>query len=171
MKKNPLVIIGAALGAVAIIAAVGIIAFKMGAVRDVAPNVVDQGRGTVITEDNVDEIREQIENPEPIEDGYYRTIMTVEWDFPNSSAESPNAVVENADTNTRTVYFDLTLADTNELIYSSPYIPVGETLDKIKLDKEIPAGEYEGIVTYHLVDDEMNEITTTSVGVVIRIAQ
>ena len=104
-----------------------------------------------------------------MEDGYYETRMNVEWKFPNSKTESTNAYVENSPNNKRTVYFDLTLADTNELIYSSPFIPVGVRLEKFKLDAEVPAGEYTGIVTYHLVDDDYRELTTVSVSVTLRI--
>lgn len=173
MKKKPLIIIGAAVGIIAVIAAVAIIAFSLGAGK--APEVavteerpsVAAGRGTVATEENVDELREQME--QPIEDAYYTAVMTVDWEFADSKSESTTARVRNSELNTRTVYFDLTLADTGELLYSSPYIPVGESLENIKLDADLPAGEYAGVVTYHLVDDDFAEITTTSLGVTLHI--
>ena len=124
-------------------------------------------RPTVVTEDNVEQVKEQLEKP--VEDSYYTTEMTVDWTFEDGGAVSSNAYVANAVENTRTVYFDVNLADTGELIYSSPYIPVGEELSEIKLDKTLSAGDYDAVVTYHLVDDDNEEITTVSVAVKIHV--
>lgn len=128
---------------------------------------VSGGRGIVVTPDNVEEIREQLN--QPIDDAYYTTTMNVEWIFPNSNEPSTNAYVENDVMNTRTVYFDLTLADTGQLVYSSPFIPVGAKIQNFKLDAQLSVGEYKGIVTYHLVDDEFLEITTVSVSVILKV--
>jgi hypothetical protein len=166
-SKKTLLIAGASVGAVIVIAVVAVVAFRLGAGDNEPPVPVTVGRGVVATPENIEELREKAK--QPVEDGYYETRMNVDWKFPNSSAESTNAYVENSTNNKRTVYFDLTLADTNELIYSSPFIPVGARLEKFKLDAELPAGEYKGIVTYHLVDDEYRELTTVSVGVNLRI--
>jgi hypothetical protein len=146
---------------------VAVAAFRLGAGGNEPPVSGIGGRGVVATPENVEELREKAE--QPVQDGYYETRMNVDWKFPNSSAESTNAYVENSTNNKRTVYFDLTLADTNELIYSSPFIPVGAKLEKFKLDADLPAGEYAGVVTYHLVDDEYRELTTVSVGVNLQI--
>jgi hypothetical protein len=131
------------------------------------PEPTNGGRGIVATPDNMDELRAMVE--QPVEDGYYETRMNVDWVFPSSSEPSENAFVENSINNSRTVYFDLKLAGTEEVIYSSPFIPVGATLEGFTLDARIPAGEYEGIVTYHLVDDDYQELTTVSVSVTLRI--
>lgn len=124
-------------------------------------------RGMVITEDNAEEMKEQL--AEPVEDGYYNTTMTVDWTFEDGKAVSSNAYVANSESNTRMVYFDVNLADTGELVYSSPYIPVGSELKEIKLDEDLDAGDYEAIVTYHLVDDDKEEITTVSVSINIHV--
>jgi flagellar basal body-associated protein FliL len=156
--------------AVVAVFAVGIIAFMLGSKYKpevVAATPVVGGRGIVAVPENVEELREKAKKP--VEDGYYETRMNVEWDFPSSSEPSTNAYVENSLNNKRTVYFDLTLADTKELIYSSPFIPVGAKLEKFTLDTQLPAGEYAGIVTYHLVDDDYQELTTVSVSVTLNI--
>ena len=127
------------------------------------------GRSTVVSEGNVDEIRGRLGSP--IEDGYYETRMNVNWSFPSVGEPSTNAYVENSPNNTRTVYFDLTLAETGELIYSSPFIPVGAKLEGFALDAHVPAGEHSGTVTYHLVDDDHQEITTVSVAVTLNILE
>ena len=124
-------------------------------------------RGMVVTEDNVEEMQAQL--AEPVEDGHYNTTMNFDWTFENGKAASSNAYVANSESNTRTVYFDVNLADTDELIYSSPYIPVGGELNEIRLDEDLDAGDYEAVVTYHLVDDDKEEITTVSVSIGIHV--
>jgi hypothetical protein len=125
------------------------------------------GRGIVITPENVDEMREQLQ--ERVEDGYYASRMNVEWVFETWNSPSNNAFVENQLKNTRTVYFDLIVDDTDELVYSSPFIPVGAKLERFTLDRELPAGEHPATVTYHLVDDNYENITEVSVAVLLKI--
>jgi flagellar basal body-associated protein FliL len=168
-KRKPLHIVLVSVGAVALIALVAVLAFRFGANRP-EPVFVSQelgGRGVVAVPENVEELREEAN--QPVEDGYYETRMNVDWVFPGSGEPSTNAYIENSTNNKRTVYFDLTLADTKELIYSSPFIPVGAKLEKFALNAQVPAGEYQGIVTYHLVDDDYQELTTVSVAVTLRI--
>jgi hypothetical protein len=169
-KRNPLHVVLMGVGAAAVIALVAFIAFRFGAGRQPELVIVTPepgGRGVVAVPENVDELREKAQ--QPVEDGYYETRMNVDWVFPSSGEPSQNAYVENSTNNRRTVYFDLILSDTNELVYSSPFIPVGAKLEKFPLDAQLPAGEYAGIVTYHLVDDDYQELTTVSVSVTLRI--
>lgn len=125
---------------------------------------VGGGRGTVVTEDNVEEIREQLEVG-PVPDSTYVTSMSIDWHFDGQT--SKDAYVANSVANTRTVYFDLILADTSELIYSSPYIPVGAELKEVTLSKELKKGTYDTILIYHLVDDDKNELSTVSIALTI----
>lgn len=120
------------------------------------------GRGTVVTEDNADSIDI---SQEPVEDGMYETSMTIDWHFKGTASE--DAYVANVENNTRTVYFDLNLADTGDTIYSSPYIPVGSEMSGLTLDKELDPGTYDTILIYHLVDDENKELSTLSVALTI----
>ena len=120
-------------------------------------------RGTVVSPDNVDEIREWLNTPP--EDAYYTASMNVDWVFERWDIPSANAFVENVDDNTRTVYFDLFLDSNDELIYSSPYIPVGEKLANFSLDKMVPSGNHSATVIYHLVDEDGNELSHVSVAV------
>lgn len=125
------------------------------------------GRGTIVTDDNVQEIIESMN--ERNTDASYTVTMTNEWIFEDGGASAENFYVENAENNSRTVYFELLLADTNEVIYSSPYIPVGEAMNTFTLDKKLDAGDYDVIMVYHLVDDDKAELTTVSVAVEIHI--
>lgn len=130
---------------------------------------LDDNRATIVTEDNVDEVIEKMN--EPVEDGYYSCQMNVEWSFVDSSQPSYNAYVANSTINTRTVYFDVNLEEDNTLVYSSPYIPVGEELKEIKLTENLPAGDYPAVVTYHLVDDDHKELSNVAVTVTLHIEQ
>ena len=124
-------------------------------------------RGTVVTEDNLDAVRAEIEAP--VEDASYSAVMSVEWTFERWDVPSRNARVENSTRNTRTVFFDVFLDETGERIYESPYIPVGERHDNFALDTEVPAGQYTATVVYFLVDDDYEVLTDVSVMVRLNI--
>lgn len=130
---------------------------------------VDGVRATVLTEENYEEVMSQVN--EPVTDGYYNCQMNVEWNFASATDPSYNAYVANSTINTRTVYFDVNLEENGTLVYSSPYIPVGAELKEFALTEELPAGDYPAIVTYHLVDDDHEELSTVSVSVTIHIEQ
>ena len=114
-------------------------------------------QGNVVTMDNLDEVREAIARPP--EDAQYNVIMSVDWTFERWDRPSRDAYVENSTRNTRTVFFDVFLTGTEELIYSSPYIPVGGNIENFALDTEVQAGRYTATVVYRLVDDDFEEIT------------
>lgn len=174
MNTKSMVTIMLVLAVIVVTAVIGILLLNRPAPEEAVPAIAPvrevvsgTGRGTVVTSDNVDELYAQASQPIP--DAYYRTRMNVDWVFPNGKTESTNAYVENATSNERTVYFDVNLADTGELVYSSPFIPVGETLERFKLDAELPKGNYSGVCTYHLVDDNHEEITTVAVSVTLEV--
>ncbi len=127
----------------------------------------NQKRDIVVTPDNVEEILEQMKETNP--DNSYTASMNVDWYFEDSSTPSDNSYVENAPENGRTVYFDILLADTNEMVYTSPYIPVGSRLENIALQSDLEAGDYEAVCLYHLVDDDNNEVSTVSIAVTLHV--
>jgi len=151
-------------GITVLVAAVGIMGYLLLSPKEAKPEFEQYhgGRGIIAAP------RER-DPEETVQDGSYEARMNVDWEFERWDKPSINAYVENAPSNTRTVYFDLRLDDTNELIYSSPYIPVGANLAEFTLDKHVTAGEYAAIVIYHLVDDEYNELSTVAVAVKLRI--
>lgn len=123
-----------------------------------------EARGTVVTKDNVDKL---IMDEDVVQDGYYDVSMSIDWHF--KDGVSSDAMIANKTTNTRTVYFDLLTEDTEELVYSSPYIPVGESMQGFTLDKQMEVGTHDMIVRYHLVDENNVEVSNVSVGVTIYI--
>ncbi len=128
---------------------------------------VSSSRGVLVTQDNVEELIKEVEKPNT--DEAYTVSMNIDWYFPDGKSPSKNAYVENHVSNSRTVYFDVILAETAEIVYASPYIPLGSTLKDFSLDKELAAGDYNAIVEYHLVDDDYKELSTVSVTVTLHI--
>ena len=121
------------------------------------------GRGTLLTPENSSKMKEQFDGP--LQDAHYTFSMTTEWEFDTWQTPSRNASVDNLERNTRTVYFDVILRDTEEVVYTSPYILLGGTLDNFALDKELPAGEHDAIATFFLVDDDFEYVTDVQITV------
>lgn len=121
-------------------------------------------RGFVDTE-NAEKVMSEM--TEKVEEGMFECKMTTTWTFDNADAVSPNAYVANAESNRYTIYFDVYLDGSDEVIYSSPLLPVGTQFQNIKLEEELPAGEYSATVVYTLVNDEYEEVST--VGFKIKI--
>lgn len=125
------------------------------------PNSVDNsGRPTLVTKDNVEQVIDSMNKP--VKDGEYEVKMNTKWIFKGNSS---NAFVENSKNNNRTIYFDVVLSGSNEIVYTSPYIPVGENIKNFKLDSKLEAGAYDAYVTYHLVDDKHKEVSNLSVAI------
>ncbi len=126
-------------------------------------------REVVVNKDNAEDIAKEILNASAPPDNYVAT-MNSTWDFADGSQSSENAYVENSTANSNDVYFDLALSETGEVIYESPIIPVGNHLDNIKLDKDLDAGSYECVMTYHLLDGEQNTLGTVKMAVTVNVA-
>lgn len=124
-------------------------------------------RNVVVNSDNVDEVLENLEDPVPL--GSYEVTMNSTWNFASGDVASENAYVENAKTNTNSVYFDVTRIDTGETIYESPILPVGTHLENIALDSNLPNGSYDCLITYHLLDDEEKSISKVKLTLTIRV--
>jgi uncharacterized protein YxeA len=128
----------------------------------------DTKRNVVVTEENVDEIIENMADEEYIEPGYYSASMNTEWHFENGESVSKDAYVENLVENTNDVFFDVYLIDDEDKpILESPILPRGSRLEDIALDKDLSPGTYECIMVYHLVDEEQNTVSTLRVGLTI----
>lgn len=132
------------------------------------PAKEEERRNVVLTPDNVEEVIQQMEEEEYVAPGYYTVTMNFDWHFATGNAVSSNAYVENAVGNTNAVYLDLFLAEDEEnAIYKSPVIPIGSSLQEIKLDTPLGAGTYDCVAVYHLVDDDQNTVSTLRVTVTV----
>lgn len=126
----------------------------------------EEGRNFV-DRDNVDTIMEDM--TEKVAEGMFECMMTTEWTFENGDSESPNAYVANVENNRYTIYFDVYEKESNELLYSSPLLPVGTEIRNIKLDKKLAAGEYKAVVMYTLVDGDEQEVSSAGFNITISI--
>lgn len=175
-KQNSLMI-GLTAAFVVVLAALAVCIVLLVRKSDDSPDVSERGmvsnnggtaavleRGFVDTK-NAEEVVSEMANK--VEEGMFECKMTTTWTFDNADAVSPNAYVANVESNRNTLYFDVYLDGTDEAIYSSPLLPVGTELQNIKLEKELPAGEYGATVVYTLVNDEYEEVS--AVGFKIKI--
>jgi len=124
-------------------------------------------RDVVVTNDNVEEVVDEFVENEYIPPGQFNLRQTFDWVFPDGQSPSANARVENAETNTNDIYFDIILSETGEMIYKSPLLPLGSYLKDITLDKDLDPGTYDCVIVYHLVDEEQNAISMVKVKLTI----
>jgi hypothetical protein len=125
-------------------------------------------REVLVTEDNVEEVVQEMKEAEYTPPGYYTVTQNYDWHFPTGDSASTDAHVENVAENTNDVYFDLFLeSDEENPIYQSPVIPLGAALEDFKLDTKLEAGTYDCIMVYHLVDKDQNTISTVSMTVTV----
>jgi len=121
----------------------------------------------VVTPDDIEEQLANV-NINKVAPGSYDVCMNSTWTFKDAKSVSENAYVENLITNNNTVHFSVTRNDTEDVIYESPYIPVGSKLMNIKLsDETLTEGTYDCTVTYHLVDEDNKEISSLNIAVSI----
>lgn len=132
----------------------------------VQPNSTEK-RNVVVSPENVNEIIAEMEEAAKTQPGQYEVTMNSTWEFESGDIASSNAYVENSTANSNAVYFDITLADSEETIFESPIIPVGSHLENITLDKDLEAGTYDCVLTYHLLDENDEPISKLNIAVTI----
>ncbi|SHI69655.1 hypothetical protein [Pseudobutyrivibrio xylanivorans] len=160
--------IAIAVGVVVIVALLGVVIFLLVGKDKEEP----ERRNVVVTQDNVDEVVEEMDNQEYIEPGYYEASMNTTWTFATGSDVSEDAYVANVEGNTNDVYFDVVLAeDEDQVIYKSPVLPRGSELENIALDTPLDAGTYNCVCIYHLIDEEQKTVSTVRVGITIVVNQ
>lgn len=129
-------------------------------------------RNVVITQENAEQVAEELVQQEYVAPGYYNTQMSTEWHFATGDAISEDAYVKNDAGNTNDVYFDVFLSeDESTPILESPVIPRGAELDNISLDKPLDAGTHDCIMVYHLVDENQETISTLRIRFKIIVEQ
>lgn len=164
-RSNVVILVVGAIIIIALLVVILILVLN-GKKQDNSAAQQEEKRAVVVSQDKAEEIAEEMINEEYVAPGYYETVMSTTWHFASGDAVSDDAYVENITTNTNDVYFDLFLADDEEhAIYKSPVIPRGEKLENIKLDEKLSAGTYDGLLIYHLVDDDQKPISEVRVGI------
>jgi len=163
-KKKVIIVTGVI---VVLLAVIGVLLFLL----LYKPPVEDEGpRRDVVAPDSVEDFVTEIEEStlSDIPQSYIVT-QNSDWIFPSADQPTINAYIENDEDNETAVYFDLILASTGEVIYSSPVLERGARLEGFTLTKPLENGSYECYVEYHLIDEDQNTLTTSTVGVTIQV--
>jgi hypothetical protein len=174
-KKNRLTTVIIIVLAIVVVALVAVVAFLLG--RGGKPTAGEESSTPrrevtgsarmVLSEESaqsvVDEMRQEVE------EGMFECNMSFEWTFEDGETESKDAYVANSTNNKHPIYFDVIIEDTNEVVYSSPVIPVGSQLTDFKLDKPLSAGSYRAICQYVLLDDEESQTEISRANFIIKI--
>jgi hypothetical protein len=121
---------------------------------------------TITSADDAESIMEDMQ--EQVRKGMFECKMSMKWTFPDGKSSSTDAYVANSEANTYPIYFDVYINE-DELIYSSPVIPVGSNIAGFALDKELPAGNYEATVMYTLVEDVETQKEISQAGFIVDI--
>jgi hypothetical protein len=157
------IIIGICIALIVVLVAVVVLLFVKG-----NGSKKEAKRNVVVTQNNAEQIAEELISEPYVEPGYYTTEMSTTWHFSTGDAVSTDAYVRNNEGNTNDVYFDVFLeGDEEEPVLESPIIPRGAELKDIALDKPLEAGTHPCVMVYHLVDDNQNSVSTLRVGFTI----
>ena len=153
-----------------IIAIAGVVIWYLAGNRQISGNEDKPKRDFVVNEENVDKIIEELNTPTNKDaPATYDVMMNSNWNFETGTSKSSNAHVTNSPTNKNIVYFDVYLADTKEVVYSSPYLRVGDDIKGFSLEKELAFGKYNAICKYYILDDDLKELCTVAVNVTLNI--
>lgn len=156
-NKNKKIIIASAVIIIILLVIIAFLAFR--------GSEDEPKRNVVVTQDNVEEVTDEMINQKYVEPGYYNVEMPMEWHFKTGDAVSEDAYVKNVEENTNDVYFDVFLADDeSESILESPVIPRGSEMDNVALDKPLEKGTHDCVMVYHLIDKEQSTVSTLRVG-------
>ena len=170
-KKSNMPIIIGGMGVIIVLLVVLIVVMaKRGG--NSAPPAAEEKRNTVVTQENVEQVVEEMAETEYVEPGYYTASMSTTWHFATGDAVSEDAYVENVANNTNDVYFDVFLEEDEEnAILKSPVIPRGSEMTNIALDTPLDAGTHNCVMVYHLIDEDQNTVSTLRVGFTIIVEQ
>jgi len=110
----------------------------------------------VATPGNLADIQGDIQDK--VAKGMFMTHMNTTWTFTDGQSASDDAVMGNSSANTYPFWFTVTLSDTDEVVFKSGLLPVGQQLTEIKLDKDLDAGTYPATVNIQMVDENGEEL-------------
>jgi hypothetical protein len=156
-----------------VVAIAGVIILILGGVVlfQVFGNAEDQATNNkVITPENVEAIIAELDETDYTPVGSFEVSMPTIWNFPDGLSASTDAFVDNVANNRNTIYFTVALESAlDDEIYHSPFIEVGARLEAedIKLDLILESGTYDAVMTYYLVDEDMQDVSEVSVGITL----
>lgn len=118
------------------------------------------GNGIVITEDNKNVLSSL---KDKVKKGMIEVKMTSHWVFENGG-ESSNAYLANSERNDYDLRFEITMADTGEVLMTSPDVPVGSCIENFPLTVTLEPGEYNVVIAHQQIEDGeiLNTVRTAS---------
>jgi uncharacterized lipoprotein YddW (UPF0748 family) len=122
-------------------------------------------KNQVVTPQNIEQILSKLEEKDLVPVGSYEVVMNTEWHFDSPTAVSKDAKIQNSVYNQNTVY--VTVEKDGQLLYTSPYIPVGSTLKNIEMDTPLKEGNYDALVKYHIIDANEDEISSLTMSITL----
>lgn len=104
-----------------------------------------------------------------VEDGMITMSMNAEPSFDNGSAKG-NLLIENDKSNKHPQVVQIYRNDTNELIYTSSMIPVGQFINEDTIDVKLPKGDYKCTAYFNAVDEKTGaKLGTSGANITIHI--
>lgn len=147
-------------GSLAVVCAAVVTVVMLTRPADTPPPVTTPTGNLVVDENNVETIGDEVQ--EKVDQGMFETHMNTTWSFPDGTSPSTDAVMGNAASNNYPFWFEVTLKDTGEVVYSSSLLPVGTVMKEIVLSQDLDAGTYAAVVSIHLVDENDEPIESSA---------
>lgn len=105
---------------------------------------------------NIEQIQGEIHDK--VARGMFMTHMNTTWTFADGESASSDAVMGNSTGNSYPFWFTVTLSDTDEVVYKSGQLPVGQQISEIKLNKDLDKGTYPAVVNVQMVEENGEEV-------------
>lgn len=105
---------------------------------------------------NIEQIQGEIKDK--VAKGMFMTHMNTTWTFTDGKSASDDAVMGNSSANSYPFWFEVTLTDTNEVVYKSGLLPVGQQISEIKLEKDLDKGTYPATLKIQMVDENGEDL-------------
>ena len=125
LTKNHVILIVALAVVICAAVIVAILLLKSTPAKASGAKVIDKNNLATIQEDIKDKVAE----------GMFATHMNTNWVFPEGKEASSNAIMGNSASNNYPFWFTVTLADTQEVVFTSSVLPLGSQIDKIVLKR------------------------------------
>lgn len=123
------------------------------------------GSAIVVSDDNRS-LAGQIK--EKAKEGRIVVKMTQDWIFEDDCTKS-NAYLANSERNTTDLRFEISLADSGEVIMTSPDVPVGSCIENFGLSKILDPGQYDVVVAHQQIKDgEVYGTVRTSATITVK---
>jgi len=154
---------------IVVVAVVGFLLYKsMQTQPQPQPQEVVATGNMVVDESNLESIANDMQSK--VDDSMFEMNMNVVWNFPDGESASSDAYVANSSGNHYAISFEV-LLDGTDVVFTSGVIPVGNRIKEIKLDRDLPAGDYEAVCLYHLLKEDGTENSSFGVNIYIHVSE